>query len=112
MPYVSRNEQGEVIGVRDAPSEQSNEWLDVGDTEILEFLKRIQTTEQAKQALSETDSEMIRVIEDLVDLLISKNVFNFTDLPEVVQAKLGARKQIRQEMNSLQNLVGDDDAIF
>ena len=112
MPYVIRNEEGAVIELYDAPTGQNDEWLDIGDPEILHLLKQIHSAEQAKKALSSTDYEMIRVIEDLVDLLISKNIFIFTELPEAVQAKLGARKQIREDMNALQNLISDDDAIF
>lgn len=112
MPYISRNENGMVIELRDTPNGQSDEWLDGGDPEIMTFLKRIESTEQAKQVLSSTDLEMVRVIEDLIDLLISKNIFIITDLPEAVQSKLGARKKIRKEMNALQNLISDDDELL
>lgn len=113
MPYISRNENGTVVGLHDTPNGEQDEWLDVGDPEVFDFLKRIESSDQAKQALSNTDSEMIRVIEDLIDLLISKNVFILTELPEAVQAKLGARKKMRKEMNALQNLISDDDdALF
>ena len=46
----------------------------------------------------------MRVIEDLVDVLLSKNILNITDLPAEAQAKLFARKSFREKAskNSLQ----------
>jgi hypothetical protein len=43
---------------------------------------------------------------------MERQIFIFTELPEAVQAKLNARKQLRKDMNSLENLINDDDAIF
>ena len=55
---------------------------------------------------------MVRVIEDLVDVLIGKNVFNFTDLPRIAQKKLLNRRQLRRNLSVLTNLVGNADDIF
>ena len=41
----------------------------------------------------------MRVIEDLIDALIVKNVINITDLPDQVQAKLLARKSFRERVS-------------
>ncbi len=71
------------------------------------------TTESALKALSQSDADMVRVVEDLIDLLIEHQVFIFTDLPEPVQKKLNSRKRLRYQMNSLQNLVDEnEDKIF
>ena len=39
---------------------------------------------------------MIRVIEDVIDILISKSLINVNDLPQSVQLKLLARKSYRK----------------
>ena len=39
---------------------------------------------------------MIRVIEDVIDVLISKSLINVNDLPQSVQLKLLARKSYRK----------------
>ena len=50
----------------------------------------------------------MRVIEDVIDTLITRNIVNITDLPGEAQAKLFARKSFRERAsrNSL-SLVGE-----
>ncbi|HOX68135.1 MAG TPA: hypothetical protein PKV56_09745 [Burkholderiaceae bacterium] len=45
---------------------------------------------------SRLDADFVRVIEDVIDTLIVKNVLNITDLPAEAQAKLFARKSFRE----------------
>jgi len=103
MPYVKRNEQGAIIAVQDTQADSSYQWIEANSLEV---------TAQAKEALTSTDQEMVRVVEDLIDLLMEKQIFVFTELPEAVQAKLNSRKRLREDINSLAILVKDDDAIF
>ncbi len=112
MPYVKRNEKGEIIELYDTSQEKDEQWVEVNSPEILAFLKTIETAEQAKQTLTSTDTEMVRVVEDLIDLLMERQIFIFTELPEAVQIKLNARKQLREDMGSLEGLINEDDAIF
>lgn len=42
------------------------------------------------------DADFIRVLEDVIDALTSRNVINITDLPDVAQTKLFARKSFRE----------------
>ena len=113
MPYISRNEKGQIIEIHDSPVDAADQWLEASSPDVLLFLKGIEATDQAKKALTSTDYEMVRVVEDVIDLLMKKQIFIFTELPEAVQAKLNERKQLRQDMNSLENLINDDDeAIF
>ncbi|HEY8035389.1 MAG TPA: hypothetical protein VIF37_07360 [Methylobacter sp.] len=112
MPYVSRSVAGAIVGLHDVPPGGDSQWLEVTDPEVINFLQLMRTPEKVNQKLSSTDYEMVRVIEDLVDLLIEKQVFIFTELPEAVQEKLSARKHLRKDMQSLNNLIGGDDDIF
>ncbi|BBL57707.1 hypothetical protein [Methylomonas koyamae] len=107
MPFVRRGADGTISGV----SAGGGEWLAADDPEWLAYAK-LRFEQDARQALSDTDSEMVRVIDDLVDLLVAKQVLIFTELPERVQSKLLARKQLRNDMNALQNPVVDDEALF
>ncbi len=68
--------------------------------------------DKALDALNSTDSEMLRIVEDLIDVLMEKQIFVFTELPEAVQAKINVRKQLRKDMGSLDGLINDDDSIF
>lgn len=58
--------------------------------------------------LAESDHALVRVVEDLVDTLIGKDLLRFTDLPEAAQAKLLERRSLRRSVNAL-NLLQDDD---
>ena len=50
---------------------------------------------------------IIRIVEDLIDLLIRKNLILFTELPEDAQAKIRERKRVRAIMTD-EDLVVDD----
>jgi len=45
--------------------------------------------------LAETDIGLVRVLEDLIDVLMRKGVLQFTDLPEAAQLKLLQRQTAR-----------------
>ncbi len=62
--------------------------------------------------LDASDMEMARITEDLIDVLIGKNVINFTDFPNMAQSKLINRRALRSNMSALTNLVADDDNIL
>lgn len=66
-------------------------------------------TSVALEKLAESDQTLIRVVEDLVDTLIAKDLLRFTDLPEAAQAKLLERRSLRRSVNAL-NLLQDDDS--
>lgn len=55
-------------------------------------------TEKTKQKLAETDESIIRVIEDVIDVLIAKNIIDYQDLPEIVQEKQKERKLLREKL--------------
>lgn len=57
---------------------------------------------------AESDQALIRVVEDLIDTLIRKELLHFTDLPEAAQAKLLERRSLRRSVNAL-SLLKDDD---
>jgi len=65
-------------------------------------------TTVALEKLAESDQALIRVVEDVVDTLIRKDLLHFTDLPEAAQAKLLERRVLRKSANAL-NLLQDDD---
>jgi hypothetical protein len=56
-------------------------------------------------ALSQTDTGLARVLEDLIDVLITRGVIQFTDLPDAAQSKLLERRETRASLtNRLQLL--------
>jgi len=59
-------------------------------------------------ALSQTDTSLVRVLEDLIDVLITRGVIQFTDLPEVAQGKLLERRETRAGLNERLQLLPAD----
>ena len=81
--------------------------VSASDLEVEAF---VQDVASQSAALSQTDSGLARVLEDLMDVLINRGLLQFTDLPEAAQAKLLERRQTRASMtNRLQPLLLDDD---
>jgi hypothetical protein len=106
MPNVIRDTDGRIIGLAEQSRESSGEELSLSDPEVQAFLHA------ARKQLSTSDSQTIRVIEDLVDVLIKKGVILPTDLPDAARHKLSWRQQMRSDLNVLDNLMVDEDDIL
>ena len=52
--------------------------------------------ETRKYDLIRTDSAVTRVLEDLIDLLVSKTLINESELPQAAQDKLQERRNLRR----------------
>lgn len=103
MPYVQRNERAEVVGLLKEPTDSAREFLVSSHPDVVAFLLDRQPGRDGPDGREEgfsllADLEMVRVIEDLVDLLISKNVIVLTDLPEAVQDKLLRQRNLRSAL--------------
>jgi len=62
--------------------------------------------------LRELDVDLVRVLEDVVDLLVARGVFLFTDLPDSAQQKLLFRKNLRSQWKSVPNPLGVEEGLF
>lgn len=92
MPYVVRNAAGEITSLhRHDPG--VGELLDADHPQVLAFLGL--DARPAPGDFERLDAEFVRVLEDVIDALTSRNVINITDLPETAQAKLFERKSFR-----------------
>jgi hypothetical protein len=90
MPYIRRDAEGRIDSLlREAPTPGA-EHLSADHPEVASFLG------QAGSGFDRLDADFVRVIEDVIDTLIARNVINVTDLPEQAQAKLFARKSFRE----------------
>jgi len=112
MPYVQRNNQGGVVNLSDTLLDGDSQWLELDHPDVVDFLQQPSNQSELKQSLASSDGDMVRVVEDLIDLLMEKQVFVFTELPEAVQTKLNARKKLRHDVNAISNLIGEDDNIL
>ncbi|SDB34074.1 hypothetical protein SAMN05660653_01640 [Desulfonatronum thiosulfatophilum] len=107
MLYVERDTNGIITAIHNAPKPNVDEVKHDVDDELLEFLHRTTHVDTRKLLLSLSDMGMIRLVEDLIDLLINKNVILYTELPEYAQEKIRKRKLLRETVSS-QTLTVDD----
>ena len=109
MPYVKRDSDGRIAAVYQAAAEGAEEQIPADDEELMDFLTGGEQEASAKREFMESDLALARVLEDLIDLLIEKGVFMFTDLPGPAQQKLLERRGLRKEFSYVETLFTPDD---
>ncbi|WP_298835397.1 hypothetical protein [uncultured Piscinibacter sp.] len=95
MPFVRRNAEGRIESLHRSGSD-GGEFLPDAHPEVQAF---VGNDSDAREDFSRLDADFVRVLEDVIDTLIVKNVLNITDLPEQAQAKLFARKSFRERVS-------------
>lgn len=115
MPYVSRNSSGLIAGIFLNSQPNASEFIASDHPDVLVFLggtspKSIDETGLMKLMLS--DIAFIRVLEDVIDLLIEKQVLAFTDLPEKAREKILSRKDVRGRLVGSNDLVVPEDRLL
>lgn len=105
MPFVKRNKHGVVIAVSQEKGRGYAEELARDDPAIAAFFAGLASEESPLEA---SDQNLIRVLEDVVDLLIAKGLILFTELPVDAQQKIMRRQQMRSAMGSTLDLISDD----
>ena len=96
MPYVRRNALGQIESLH-RERDGAGEFLAEDHPEVRAFAG---LPSGPRSDFAKLDADFVRVLEDLIDALIAKNVLNITDLPEQAQAKLFARKSFRERLGS------------
>ncbi|MCV2217395.1 hypothetical protein [Thauera sp. Sel9] len=111
MPYVERNSSGKIIAARLTPSASALEWVDAGNPELAALTGK-PIPEDTRASLEYTDQGLIRVLEDLIDTLLAKDVIRFTDLPLPAQNRLLQRRSLRDSLNRNADLLDDDGGLL
>ena len=114
MPYISRDDSGNITGVFDQPGAGTSEEIAPDHPELLRFLadQGLSSPGAIRQILAESDLRMVRLVDDLVDLLIDKGVIKFTDLPQAAGEKYLQRQAARKQLQAVADLmVGEKDII-
>jgi uncharacterized protein YwgA len=113
MPFAQRDKQGRIIALFSEPRAEAQEAIAASHEEVLAFLLSGNSDQtETKSYLSQTDDEMIRVVEDVIDLLIKKNLILLTDLPAAAQDKLVMRKRLRAKFLLEDTVLIEDDNIL
>ena len=110
MPYIKRNSAGEITAVSEealpgfvlATEQDADEISDFG----------IELVGKDEAELLKTDLEFVRVLEDVIELLMAKNVIQFTELPDASQAKMLKRKKLRGGLGGKLDLLDEENFYF
>lgn len=113
MLLVKRDAVGEVIAISRAPLDTAGAtgagWslARADEPGVVAFARRIV---EAGNPMGLSDLALVRVLEDLIDLLVDRSVIRFTDLPQAAQTKLLQRRSAREAMHRGSLL--DDDGVI
>jgi hypothetical protein len=115
MPFVKRDASGRIIALYRERSDEAPEYLAAGHPEIADITDA-EGARTERPSMLQSDLEMIRVYEDLIDILISKRIVVLTDFPTAAQEKLVRRKRLRTSLSSLTEVLapegdGDEDVL-
>jgi len=110
MPYVSRDASGKISGLFEHAEVGVSDEIAADDPELKRFLveQGLSSPDSVRQVLAESDLKMIRLVDDLIDLMIDKDLIKFTDLPPAAGEKYLQRQVARKR---LQIIVGEDDIL-
>ena len=97
MMYVERSADGKIVALHQSATSVAQEQKSLMDPEVQEFFS---ATASWKQLIADTDLGTIRILEDLIDVLISKKIIQFTELPVQAQQRIWERRRIREKIVS------------
>ncbi|GAB2178592.1 hypothetical protein [Dongia sp. agr-C8] len=116
MPFVRRDAAGRVTSLHREQETQDLQYLPLDHPDVVGFLEPIgERRNQGRGALLQSDLEMIRVYEDLTDILIGKRIVALTDFPQAAQEKLMRRRRLRSSLSPITEALGvptDDDGLL
>ena len=108
MPFVTRDETGRITALYREQTPDAQEYLPSDHPEIVAFAGQDPGSDD-RPDMRRSDLEMIRVYEDLIDILISKRIVVLTDFPTAAQEKLVRRKRLRSSLSSLTEVLAPED---
>ena len=106
--YVQRDADGRLSRVDAKAFEGHTETLPGDHVEVQHWLADDVVGNSLNQ-LKQSDLDMIRVLEDLIEVLTNKGVLSITDLPAGAQAKLLSRSSARQTIGGLNKLIDESE---
>lgn len=104
MLYVKKNSEGQIVAVS---LEQADGYEIAVEEDSPEVSAFTQSLVSENDALAFSDLPMVRVLEDLIDMLISRGAIRFTDFPQAAQQKMLERRSMREDIHGLK-LFGED----
>ncbi len=111
MLYIKRNELNEILEIEFTEKEGYEE-ISLHDPKLAQYIEDSENSDEIiHKVLTQLDLDMVRVIEDLIDILIDKNIMLFTDLPDPVQNKILFKKFVRNLSNKNTSILQDEETL-
>ena len=111
MFYAERDQDGIIIAIR---REAGGEHVDkdpLTEEELETFLASEFGKSSYELLLRAADKKMIRVLDDLIEVLVNRNIIMLTDLPDEAREKLGSRQEVRRRMHENGNELTVEDIL-
>ncbi len=108
MPFVKRDDKGQVAALFRERDPEAQEYLPPQHEEVRAFVAASEPARDADAEFYRSDQSMIRVYEDLLDVLMDKKTILLTDLPDAARQKLLGRKRLRSELTTIGDILSDD----
>ncbi len=105
MAYVLRDNQGTIIAAS-STVQVDQDWQLI-ENKHPEYIAFIEAELKQHAAFRESDIQLARVLEDLIEILIERNLIQFTDFPSAAQKRLNDRQSMRSK-NRLSMIVEDE----
>ncbi|MDH5297853.1 MAG: hypothetical protein OEV91_02425 [Desulfobulbaceae bacterium] len=110
MLYIERDKDGVIVALRHSPSSVATEKKSIMDDEVVEFFRNA-SADPFSNLLTASDIGIIRIVEDVIELLVRKNVILFTELPIEAQQKIEQRQMLRERREGEGYMIDADDII-
>ncbi len=111
MPFVQRNTNGQIIGLVRTPQIGFDEELAMNHPDVLAFLHASGDAHEALLDLTQSDLAMVRVLEDLIEILMLKGALSMDELPEAARNKLEHRRELRGSLDEVLETFGGNKVI-
>ena len=101
MPFVKRDATGAVAALFRERAADATEYLTPDHPAVRGFAAAAPAEPAARARLLDSDLEMLRVYEDLIDVLMQKRLVLLTDFPPAAQGKLLRHKRLRDTLQAI-----------
>lgn len=105
MAYILKNAQGNIIAAS-ATEKLGPDWQFIEENSK-EYLTYLENSLAKSSVFRESDIQLARVLEDLISMLIERNLIRFTDFPIAAQKRLIDRQTMRKK-TQLSSILDDD----
>lgn len=111
MLYIKLSEDETITEIEFSPREGFEE-ISLHDPRLTDLIEQSENSDEIiRKVLGRLDLDMVRTIEDVIDILIDKNVMLLTDLPDAVQNKILFKKTIRDLNKQSESIIDDQEYI-